>query len=69
MYVPAELDVIYGFVMMKGSVAYDDDPAEMVAESVAEASHVIRVDLDGSSAPQHRQHVAAQGDVLRIPPP
>jgi hypothetical protein len=46
---------------------YRDDIAEVVTESLAEAAHVVGVDLDGGPALKHRQRVAAEGDVLGVP--
>ncbi|RRT38857.1 hypothetical protein B296_00045687 [Ensete ventricosum] len=48
--------------------AYDNDMAEVGVESVLEASHVIGIDLDGSSPHEHRQRVAAERDVLGVAP-
>ena len=47
---------------------YRDDVAEVVAEPLAEAAHVVGVHLDGGPALEHRQSVAAEGDVLRVAP-
>ena len=46
---------------------YRDDIAEVVTEPLAEAAHVVGVDLDGGPTLEHRQRVAAEGDVLRVP--
>jgi hypothetical protein len=48
---------------------YRDDVAEVVLEPVAEAAHVVCVDLDGCPALEHRQRVAPEGDVLGVAPP
>lgn len=46
---------------------YHHTSSQVISESISEAPHEVRINLNGHSSSEHWNHVTAQRDIFRIP--